>query len=437
VAVAGADSALLILGPRPASWGRIAAWAASGILLGLLIVTESRKAILPVGAALVATIVLVGLSISLEPRGSSDVWAYNMYGRIVVEHADNPYEATPSDYPNDPFLQKVRPRWHQTGSVYGPLFTALSAGIAGVAGDSKAAARVGFQLIAGLAVIVSALILGRSTGGAASVAAVGLNPVVLLTGINQAHNDTLVGLACLLGVVIATRGRTVAASALVALGVLIKVIALLPLIGLVLWTLRKNGARAALVAGVTAILIIVAGYLAVGGVAALDPLKDVARLESRSSVWGLTRDSPEQLDALRLAGGLTITAWSGIVVGALALLFAAAHLREDSPALAAGSSAAAYLLAGAYVLPWYAAAALPSLALRIRSGMTVLILSHSWLLLLAYQFRLPEIRGPVEQVVFAAVPVVQWLSLTGAALMVTLAFRRLAFASHLNPNVSG
>ena len=58
--------------------------------------------------------------------------------------------------PGDPFLQYVGAGWRHTTSVYGPLFTAVSAAFTDVAGGSALRARLAFQGLAALSVVTAA-----------------------------------------------------------------------------------------------------------------------------------------------------------------------------------------------------------------------------------------------------------------------------------------
>ena len=51
------------------------------------------------------------------------------------------------------------------------------------------------------------------------------------------------------------------------------------------------------------------------------------------------------------------------------------------------SALVAYLLAAAYLLPWYSMWVLPILALQWRSGLARVVLAQSLLMMIAYQYR--------------------------------------------------
>jgi hypothetical protein len=121
-----------------------------------------------------------------------------MYGRMVATHHVSPYTHIPAEFPSDPALARVAPGWRDAPSLYGPGFTVLSAGIMTGAGTSGLAARVGFQAVAAAAVLAMGSVLIRRRVPGAALAAVLLNPLVLVWVVNGGHNDAVVGLLLLL-----------------------------------------------------------------------------------------------------------------------------------------------------------------------------------------------------------------------------------------------
>src|SRR5947209_5235962 len=138
----------------------------------------SRRAILGVAAALLL------LAVIEPPHESSDVWSYAFYGRTVSHYHLSPYTHRPADFPADPTLARVAPGWRAARSVYGPGFTLVSAAITAVAGTSGTLARLGFQGLAALAVLGAALLLARTRVPPAALAAVVLNPLIIVTVVN-------------------------------------------------------------------------------------------------------------------------------------------------------------------------------------------------------------------------------------------------------------
>ncbi len=73
------------------------------------------------------------ISVAAPPRNSHDLWSYVMYGRMVSAHHLSPYSHVPIDFLHDPLLGRVATGWRHTSSVYGPLFTGVSAALTRVA----------------------------------------------------------------------------------------------------------------------------------------------------------------------------------------------------------------------------------------------------------------------------------------------------------------
>lgn len=325
-----------------------------------------RRAFLTRKVVLACSVLLLAGAVVAPPQLSHDVWSYAMYGRIVARHHANPYVHPPAEYRSDPALRRVAPRWRETRSVYGPLFTGLSAAGMAVVGTSATGARLFFQLVAAAAVAAALILLYRRRADAAALAWVGLNPVVLAV-VAGGHNDVLVGAAVLAGVLWAFDGRPVAAGAALGLGCLVKVSGVLPLVAVLAWLGVKHGRGALVRAGAVAGGLVAAGYAVAGGRAALEPLHTAAGLRSRGSFWVFPVGwVGRHVLAWGSRSAATITgmgALGAIVVVAAVLI--AARLRDVDPALAAGGAALVYLLGGAYVLPWY-------------SGWSVVVTAPAW-----------------------------------------------------------
>ena len=144
---------------------------------------------------------------------STDAWTYWEYGRIAAVHEADPYLDAPREFPADPAYDHAGADWRDTTSVYGPLFTLLSEGVALVAGSSAAAAAWVFKAIAGLAVLACALLAARlSRDRALAVALVGWNPLFAIHFGGGGHNDALL-MALTLGALAAAAARRPALAA--------------------------------------------------------------------------------------------------------------------------------------------------------------------------------------------------------------------------------
>ena len=343
---------------------------------------------------LVVTAALLVVGVARWPRDSTDIWSYAAYGRMVSVYGASPYRHVPVEFSNDRAIRRVKPMWQNTSSVYGPLWNGIAAGVVSVTHTGSQSTRMWFQSLAALSVFLAVLLIYRRTRSPVAAAMIGLNPLIIYDVVNGGHNDAFVGLALLVGVLLASRERFALAALAIALGALVKLVALLGLVALVVWILRKKGVRPATIATAVGGGVVAVGYALSGGLDALTPLRDARLQMSRNSIWllsnsegrtnlfGFGRFHQFSHDFLQSAATL-----SAITVILLAAVIVAGHLRDKTPALVVGGALVAYLLAGTYVLPWYAAWALPVLVLEWRSMITRLVLAFSALYLIAYQYR--------------------------------------------------
>ncbi|MDP9071965.1 MAG: hypothetical protein M3N68_11955 [Actinomycetota bacterium] len=382
---------LLLDGDAPLGW-RLGLLAVGYVAFGLLVAGEVVRPVLARRAVLVLSVGLLAVAVMAPPRESRDLGLYAMYGRIVAEHHDNPYTEVPGQYPDDPWYENLHPAWQRSTSLYGPAFIAVSAAGMWVAGESILLGRLFFQGLAALAILAAALAVGRLTGSTAAMAMVGLNPLVIISVVNGGHNDALVGLAVLAGGLLAARRRMALAGVVLGLAVLVKATAGLALLGVAAWVWRREGVRRAVaIAGVAGALIVV-GYVAAGGRAPVERLQDAQLDVSGASIW----DAPRRhLTGDRVAEGVPyrtanrqvrsgIARWSMLAVLGLAGLTLVRRVHRLVPAVAAGTALLAYLLLGAYVLPWYIAWGLPALALAWRSALAWATIGYGALLHLSY-----------------------------------------------------
>ena len=369
------------------------------IAYGALIWSLTQRQVIGVRALIVACIGLMIVAIGVPARSSKDVSAYIMYGRIVAQHHASPYTHVPASYPDDPALQRVQDSFRNTGSVYGPIFTGISAAGMSVCGSSPVCGRMFFQTLEALAVLGAAWLVLRATGSWAAAACVGLNPVMLVSIVNGAHNDGLVATGLLAAVLLA-RERPVLAGLLLGAAALIKVNVLLPGVVLIAWLLIRDDKRKAFRLGLTTAGFVVGGYLLAGGLLALRPLHNTAMFVSRHSIWyvierwitsTLAEDGWTRARAADYAAHL-IPVLGLIVVVVIALLVAGGRMRDHGPEPVVAAALAVYVLASPYVLPWYTAPLIPLLAMRWRTRTTWLVLSYSALLFLAYPSRYPVHR---------------------------------------------
>ena len=284
---------------------------------------------------------------------STDVYSYWDYGRIAAVHHGNPYADRPSRFPGDPAYPLMGRDWQHKPSVYGPVFTLGSEGVAHVAGDSPRSATRAFRIAAALGMV--ALTALASVWGPFAAAFVGWSPLLALHFAGGGHNDVLMMVFVLAALAFAARRRHRFGGAAWVLALSIKMTALvfLPLRAV---EARRTGrpvghasfAVAAIVVAAVASLRYGTHWLAV-----LSPVAN--QLHSTSSLglpyWGDKLGFPERY------------AREGLLL--LFALFYLWLLREAWRGRARlGLCACGLLLATSWLQPWYAVWAVPLAAVE-------------------------------------------------------------------------
>lgn len=305
-----------------------------------------RRARLPIVLAIAAVIQLVPLAGPLVM--SRDVYAYWAYGRLTAVHDANPYTVAPSHFARDPASREMAKGWRTSKSVYGPVFSAASAGLAATAGRSagneafayRAAGAAGMLALTALAATVAPL-------PAFAAAFVGWNPLLAVDFAGGGHNDVWMMAFVFAGLALAARSpRFAGASFAMAGGVKWVALGILPLH--LLSSGRREAIRTALGFFATAALLAgVAFYFF--GTAWITTLGIFAH---RTSDWAI----PSRLHQFGLPRWLAL-----VPLIALAPLLVRSA-RAGRPRM--GLASMLLLIATPWLLPWYAAWAVPLAAVE-------------------------------------------------------------------------
>jgi hypothetical protein len=304
------------------------------------------------------------------PLLSLDVFSYVSYARIAGEHGLNPYATAPADVPGDPALPFVED-WRESVSVYGPLFTFLTAPLGKL---SVGAAVWMLKVVAGLSVgaiawTVAGLAALRGIDQRFAVALVALNPLVLVHVVGGAHNDALMAALMMLAVAGIVLERQLLGGIGVVAAAAVKASALIVLP----FALLGAGRRGRLLAGfaIGAAAVVGAG-LTLFGTSLDEAAKVVGQnqgLTSRASVPGtISRELGLDLDAVR-----------AVFLAALAIALAGLLVwvaRGADWVRGTAWGVFALLVATSYLTPWYLVWALPHAALsrdRVLAGCMVLM----------------------------------------------------------------
>ena len=194
-----------------ATW-RLAEWKQLGL----------RWVILPL-VVFQVTLVIVPASMT------TDIFNYALYGEMPVLYGANPFTHTPAEFPQSPLYYLIPLYWHDAPSVYGPLWVAISVGVANVFRLLPLADELlAYRCIANAAHLVNTILIWRiarrvgTDAPAAAAAAYGWNPLLLVDFGLNGHNDVLMLTLLLGGFLAATYRRVHTGAALLGLSVATK-----------------------------------------------------------------------------------------------------------------------------------------------------------------------------------------------------------------------
>ncbi len=342
------------------------AWAILVPLLAAfaLVLADAWAGRLPIAAVLAAAGASLAISAAAPILLSRDVYTYAAYGRIEAVYHGNPYVATLASFGRDPFVTVASAQWSHGHSLYGPLFTLLSASIASTWAGSAAATILTFKLLAAAAAAaatgfaVLATKRTRPERAAFAAALVGLNPVLVVHTVGGAHVDALVAAPLAAAAAIAlTRPRPTSAGALattvlLTLACLVKTI-LLPALVLWLWHVARPRRRlVALHAGIATALTLATIAPFAAGWHTLRPLLTLGGLEAWASPSHLVAHAVQTFAG---ADGARVVEGAFLV---LSILLASRYARRSDQSSPAEQWAVTLLLLALsmpYLLPWYAA----------------------------------------------------------------------------------
>ncbi|HSS80591.1 MAG TPA: hypothetical protein VLK24_05285, partial [Gaiellaceae bacterium] len=272
-----------------------AAACAFAAYLGALVLLRRRSGALAIVVTLAVVIQLIPLAGPLLL--SRDAYAYWDYGRLAAQHDANPYAVPPSQFPQDPATRQMAPAWRTTKSVYGPVFTGASAGLARTSGRGEVAAfEYRLAAAAGMLALVAVAAVAAPLPAFAA-AFIGWNPLLAIDFAGGGHNDVWMMVLVLAALALVARHPRVSGSGwAVAAGVKWVALALLPL------SLLRSSSREARASAigflVAAAAIVGAAFVAFG----TSWLTMVAPVAQRHAAWAL----PSRLGTLGLPGWLAL-----------------------------------------------------------------------------------------------------------------------------------
>jgi hypothetical protein len=318
---------------------------------------------------------------------SRDVYSYAIYGRIAGIYRGNPYVQSPLDHSGDLLWNYIGPKWVDTPAVYGPAWTSLSAGLSRFL--PRATAHV--QAYRLLAIVASLGTCGAIVWvvrkewperTAFALAAFGANPVVLFHSVGSGHNDLWVALAVISALGLVARRHERAAVAVLAVGALVKAVAVLPLILLIVWAVgrRPPEQRRRILTSTLGIAITIALAFAVPYLQLHDPTLGMLELAGHEG-WlapSMAFERIVDLVSFDTVGGVVRLAFAGLLIGLFVALAREVWRRAATLSvrgLAASWAWAILLLTllGPVLLPWYVVWTLPLVWVLPRPARTTLL----------------------------------------------------------------
>ncbi len=338
-------------------------------ILGLAHRQVAMRDTLPDRPSLTWLVMLAGALFSLPllfvyPINATDVYRYYIQGRITTVYRENPLEAAPADFPEDPYAPFAG-EWIDESSPYGPLWELSAAGVTWIAGDNLLAGMLLFKAFgAGCLILLGILIwlLGVRLPPGQRIGRLLLwcwNPALLLIFVVDAHNDALMLLWLALGYYLWQRGHPLIGFLVMCLAPLTKPIGALPLPVLLLGILHalpdnRRRIRFLLAATAGGLLLLLLAFLPFGS-----PLVLMQRLLREASMHG--GFSPVTLVILLLQAAGAPFSYTYLVTGGT-LLFAGAFIwllwltwRGRLAARSAADTLFSYVAAAFTFRIWYSA----------------------------------------------------------------------------------
>jgi hypothetical protein len=333
-----------------------------GVTVGYLMVLACAGAVRARWA--IAGIVAVhAVFLLAPPLLSGDVFSYLQYARLGTVHGLNPYADAPTSIPGD--LAYRFASEHRITSPYGPLWTLVSDAAVpfGVQAGLWALKALGALASLGIVALVwrGARRAGRDPVGAALL--VGLNPLIVLYAVGGAHNDLLMMLLAVAGVVLLTEPavpRPALGGAALAAATAVKASAAL-LVPFALLGTRGEPRWRALAGMLAAAAVVLLAALVAFGVDALNLVDVLGTEQQRRALNSVPRAVSRALGSGGLSEG--VRAGFGVAFGAVAIALLIWVRRGADWVTAAGWATLALLLSTAWLLPWYGAWLMPLAAL--------------------------------------------------------------------------
>lgn len=347
--------------PRPGyAWLReLTVWAvvvpaAAGFVVGYRRVAAAPDTPALRRRLLLGAVPLWGLAFAAAPFDSLDLAGYLNCARAEVVYGVNPYVTPVTRIPGWLTDGLFVPIWYDTLCAYGFLFSRLAAVVVTLAGDDRAATYALFKAVNVVALGLTVWLVDRGCRRwrrprAAAIVLTAWNPLVLVHGLSNGHNDLLVGLGLVAALVAAgSRRWWWAALPALAVAALVKysTVPVVPLAAVFL--VRRHGwVRTAASAGLTAAFCVAVSGPYLAGGSALEVTRNLGNVTTithscasvvyypveavAKRVPAAAGAEPATVLALKAAGGLLVLGTVAVLVWrrARAAEYTAAEFARD------------------------------------------------------------------------------------------------------------
>jgi alpha-1,6-mannosyltransferase len=166
-----------------------------------------RRAHVPLKLIVLFGLLFALILVWLYPITATDLFQYVGRARLAVVYGVSPLAYPPQQYPRDPFIYLTK-GWTDCLSPYGPAWENLASHVVSIAPNDPVHAALAFKA---LALISYGLCLALATWGAGrdahAVLLFAWNPLLLLQGVGNGHNDLVMLLWMMLGFLLWKRAR--------------------------------------------------------------------------------------------------------------------------------------------------------------------------------------------------------------------------------------
>jgi len=189
------------------------------------------------------------LLIFAYPFLSSDIFNYLFDAKIILKYASNPYTHKPLDFPQDEWLRFMR--WTHRYSPYGPAWLSISL-LPAIMGFGKfILTLISFKIFISVFHLINTYLVYKIVSKLNPKMAVfgtsfyALNPLILIEGIANGHNDIVQATFILLPILFLLNRNNILSIFSLIIGILIKYLSIfiMPLIIIEFFSKKKNSKR--------------------------------------------------------------------------------------------------------------------------------------------------------------------------------------------------